>query len=83
MKTIYSFLLPFLVMGISINVVSAQTKEEVVALVKQTKSEIEKKFSNFYKNIGVKIKKINYESPNDTISFLDFFIQIFIPDKLK
>ena len=46
-------------------------------------SEIEKKSSKLYKGLGVKVKKTNYETPNDTISFLDFFIQIFIPDKLR
>jgi hypothetical protein len=46
-------------------------------------SEIEKKAAKFYSAIGVKLKKKNHEFSNETISFLDFFIQIFVSDKLK
>lgn len=52
MKTVYSRLAVLLVLSISMTVVSAQTKDEVIALVKQTKSDIEK-------NSKQTLKKVN------------------------
>lgn len=52
MKTVYSNLLFLLVMSLSVNIAAAQTKEEVVALVKQTKSDMEK-------NTILTLKKVN------------------------
>jgi len=42
--------------------------------------EISKKF---YKSIGVHFKTLKNYQPQDTIAFLDYFIQIFIPEEIK
>ena len=52
MKKICSIMVVLLISSLSFSVVSAQTKEEVVALVKQTKSDIEK-------NSTLTLEKIN------------------------
>lgn len=46
-------------------------------------SRIEKQAKEFYELIGVNYKLINQKQPNDTLIFQNFFIQIFIPEKLK
>lgn len=46
-------------------------------------SKIEKEIEKFYDKIGVKFKTTNTAPLNDTISFSDYIIQIFIPEKIK
>jgi hypothetical protein len=47
------------------------------------KSEIEKKAKEFYKKIGVNVKETKDEISIDTIIFHDYYIQIFVPEKLR
>lgn len=44
---------------------------------------LEKKYRKFYLSLGTKYKTIKTEYPNETISFSNHFIQIFIPELLK
>lgn len=52
MKIVYSNLFFILVLSLSVNIAAAQTKDEVVALVKQTKSDMQK-------NTVLTLKKVN------------------------
>lgn len=52
MKNVYCNLMFLLVLSLSVNVVAAQTREEVVALVKQTKADMEE-------NTALTLKKVN------------------------
>lgn len=47
------------------------------------KSSIENSSKEFYKKIGIKIKKIKENTPTDSIVFGDYYIQIFLPEKIK
>lgn len=46
-------------------------------------SKIEQNIKKFYKRIGTKFKQKKNPQLNDTISFSDYVIQIFIPKKIK
>ena len=47
------------------------------------KSYLEKLSERFYNSIGVNFKIVSNQFPNDILVFSDYFIQIFIPEKLK
>jgi len=46
-------------------------------------SQLEKDAESFYKMLGIKINNSKQSFPNDTVVFGDYFVQIFIPEKLK
>lgn len=46
-------------------------------------SDLEKKYKDFYKSIKTNYKITNQNLSNETIVFENYFIQIFIPEKLK
>ena len=47
------------------------------------KSYLEELSKKFYKSIGVKFKFSNFNQSHDIIAFLDYFIQIFIPEEIR
>jgi len=46
-------------------------------------TQLEKKYKEFYLSFGTNYKTVKSEYPNETISFSNHFIQIFIPESLK
>ncbi len=72
MKNIYSAWLILLISSLSFSVVLAQTKEEVVALVKQTKSDIEKNSTLTFERINAGAHPYkNSENPSLYVFILD------------
>src|SRR3989344_4608343 len=44
---------------------------------------LEKNAKEFYKKMGLNVQNLKEYLPNDTLVFGDYFIQLFIPEKLK
>lgn len=60
-----------------------QKRGHKIYFLSKGNSRIEKEIKKFYTSIGIKYKNTKSSLLNDTVSFLDYAVQIFIPESLR